>query len=113
MKKRQLNGEAWITLSPHFYKVNELELDAKAMVIHEVKLGNKQLRHEYDGHMMTIALDKTYSRSDEYTVYIKYTARPEEVTQQGSAAITDAKGLYFVDPDGTDPKKTDSDLDPG
>ena len=27
--KRQMHGEAWITLEPHFYNVSELELDAK------------------------------------------------------------------------------------
>ena len=38
-------------------------------------------------------------------MYIKYTARPEEVEQAGSQAISDAKGLYFIDPMDTDPDK--------
>ncbi|MCK5638233.1 MAG: M1 family peptidase, partial [Flavobacteriaceae bacterium] len=36
--KQHLLGEAWLTLEPHFYKINELELDAKAMLIHKVSL---------------------------------------------------------------------------
>ncbi len=92
-------------MKPHFYEVDQLELDAKAMLIHKVSLNGKDLKHEHDGNVLTINLDKKYTRNDEYTIYIDYTARPEEVTQEGSAAITSAKGLYFVDPDGTDPNK--------
>jgi hypothetical protein len=45
---------------------------------------------------LKITLDKTYQKNQDYTVYIKYTARPNEVKQEGSAAINDAKGLYFI-----------------
>src|SRR5690606_38932119 len=34
--KRQLNGKAWITLTPHFYPTDSLRLDAKGMDIHQV-----------------------------------------------------------------------------
>ncbi|NOQ92794.1 MAG: M1 family peptidase, partial [Flavobacteriaceae bacterium] len=103
--KRQLLGEAWITLEPHFYNVSELELDAKAMLIHKVTRKGKDLKYEYDGTKLKINLANVYGKGEQYTIYIKYTARPEEVKQEGSAAITDAKGLYFIDPDETDPKK--------
>ena len=103
--KRHLIGEAWITLEPHFYNVSELELDAKAMLIHKISSGNKELKYEYDGNKLKIKLGNTYGKGDQYTIYISYTARPEEVEQEGSAAITSAKGLYFIDPDGTDPEK--------
>jgi len=104
-EKSQMPAEAWITLTPHFYPVSELELDAKAMLIEEVSLNGKALKYEYDGNKLQIKLGNTFGRGDEYTIYIKYTARPEEVAQEGSIAITDAKGLYFIDPLGTDPKK--------
>ncbi|MEL4454796.1 M1 family metallopeptidase [Lutimonas vermicola] len=104
-EKSQMPGEAWITLTPHFYHVSDLELDAKAMLIHKVTSNGKDLTYDYDGNKLRISLGNTYAKGDEYTVYIKYTARPEEVTQQGSIAIKDAKGLYFVDPLDTDPKK--------
>jgi len=102
---RHLLGEAWITLEPHFYAVSKLELDAKSMLIHKVSREGKDLNFEYDGNRLLIDLGKTYEKGQQYTIYIKYTARPEEVTQQGSAAITSAKGLYFIDPDGTHPDK--------
>jgi aminopeptidase N len=40
---------------------------------------------------LKITLDKTYQKNQDYTVYIKYTARPNEVKQEGSMAINDAK----------------------
>lgn len=108
-QKEQMNGEAWISASPHFYPSDSLVLDAKAMLIHEVALeknGSKSpLKYNYKNDMLKINLDKTYSRNQDYTVYIKYTARPNEVKQVGSAAITDAKGLYFINPQGKESGK--------
>ncbi|KMQ72472.1 M1 family metallopeptidase [Chryseobacterium koreense] len=108
-QKEQMNGEAWISASPHFYPSDSLVLDAKAMLIHEVALdknGSKSpLKYDYKNDMLKINLDKTYSRNQDYTVYIKYTARPNEVKQVGSAAITDAKGLYFINPQGKESGK--------
>jgi aminopeptidase N len=103
--KRHLLGEAWVTLKPHFYNVSEVELDAKAMIIHKVTKNGKNLKYEYDDEKLKINLSNTYAKGENYTVYIKYTAQPEEVKQEGSAAISDAKGLYFIDPDETDPDK--------
>ena len=103
--KSQMSGEAWITLTPHFYNVSDLELDAKGMLIHEITSNGKDLKYEYDESNLNIKLGNTYAKGEEYTVYIKYTARPEEVKQEGSVAITSAKGLYFIDPLETDPNK--------
>ena len=100
-EKMHLLGEAWITLEPHFYNVQNLTLDAKAMLIHKVSRDGKDLKYEYDGNKLIIDLGNLYAKGDKYTVYIKYTARPEEVEQKGSAAISDAKGLYFIDHDGS------------
>lgn len=106
-QKEQMAGEEWLTASPYFYATNELTLDAKSMLIHEVALesnGKKSpLKYEYKNDILKISLDKTYQKNQEYTVYIKYTARPNEVKQQGSMAINDAKGLYFVNAQGQDP----------
>jgi aminopeptidase N len=106
-QKEQMNGEEWLTASPYFYAANELTLDAKGMLIHEVALDNNgkksPLKYDYKDDILKISLDKTYQKNQEYTVYIKYTSRPNEVKQQGSMAINDAKGLYFINPQGTDP----------
>ncbi len=104
-EKKQLNGEAWITATPHFYAKQDFVLDAKAMLIHEVKMDNKNLKFDYNDTKLTIHLGNAYSRNETFEVYINYTARPEEVKQKGSAVISGAKGLYFIDADGTDPNK--------
>lgn len=104
-KEKQLNGEEWVTLSPHFYPVTEVILDAKAMLIHEISLDGKKLEYYYDDFEIRIDLPREYKKGEEYTLYIKYTARPEKVKQKGSVAITNAKGLYFINPTGVDTNK--------
>src|SRR6476660_9870440 len=107
--KAQLNGKVWITLHPHFYPTDSLSLDAKGMDIHEVAVvknnKNNPLKYDYDGMNLRIHLDKTYKNNEQYTVYINYTAKPDEYKGTGSAAITDAKGLYFINPLGEEPNK--------
>jgi len=107
--KSQLNGEAWLQLHPHFYATNVLVLDAKGMDIHQVAIeknnARKNLSYTYDSLQLTITLDKTYTKNEKYTVYIKYTAKPNDYKAKGSAAITDAKGLYFINPLGTEKNK--------
>lgn len=108
-EKEHMPGEAWITLQPHFYPTDSLSLDAKGMLIHEVAMvannKNSALKYAYDNEMLRIDLGKTFTKDEPYTLYIKYTARPNEVKQSGSAAISDAKGLYFINPRGETPGK--------
>ena len=103
--KKELNGEEWLTLKPHFYETSKVTLDAKAMLIHKITMNNQSLDYNYDDFKLIIDLPRAYNRSEEFTIYIKYTARPEKVKQQGSAAITAAKGLYFINPTGLDKSK--------
>lgn len=107
--KAYMYGKAWITLKPHFYATDSLELDAKGMDIHEVGLVKgsikKNIKYKYDGWKLFITLDKSYKGGETYTVYINYTAKPNEAQVKGSAAISDAKGLYFINPKGEDKNK--------
>ncbi|RYF86998.1 MAG: M1 family peptidase [Chitinophagaceae bacterium] len=107
--KQQLNGNVWITLKPHFYPTDSLQLDAKGMDIKDVAIvkngKNSKLQYKYDGMFLNIGLDKTYRNNESYTIYIDYTAKPNEFNAKGSAAITDAKGLYFINPLGEDKEK--------
>ena len=102
-KKCYLYGKAWITLKPHFYPTNSLTLDAKGMDIKNVSISNgninSPLKFTYDSLQLNIDLGKTYTSSQNYTVYIAYTSKPNEFKTRGSQAITDAKGLYFINPD--------------
>ena len=107
--KSYLYGKAWITLKPHFYPTDSLTLDAKGMDIKKVAMvkGNvsNDLKYNYDGWFLRIHLDKTYKGGEEYKVYVDYTSRPDEVKVKGSAAINDAKGLYFINPLGKEKDK--------
>ncbi len=104
-ENKELNGQEWVTLQPHFYKTKEVVLDAKAMIIHAVALNDTNLNYNYDGFKLTIELPKEYKKGETFTLYIKYTARPEKVKSKGSNAITSAKGLYFINPTGENPNK--------
>src|SRR4030095_13725804 len=89
---------------------DSLRLDAKGMDIHKiamVKSGKEiPLKYDYDSWQLNIHLDKTYKGGEQYTVLIDYTSKPNEVKVRGSAAITDAKGLYFINPDCKEKDKT-------
>ncbi len=104
-KEKELNGEEWVTMTPHFYETDKITLDAKAMIIHKVMKGSTVLDYNYDGSKLIIDLLRKYKKGEEITLYIKYTARPEKVTQKGSESITAAKGLYFINPTGLDKNK--------
>ena len=100
--KSYMYGKAWITLKPHFYNTDSLKLDAKGMDIKEVAIikgtGKSPLKYAYDGMELRITLDKTYKGGENYTVYIDYVSKPNELKVKGSLAISDAKGLYFINP---------------
>ncbi len=63
------------------------------------------LKYTYDDHSLLIKLDRNYLAKEQYTVYLDYTAKPNLLKAQGSAAINDAKGLYFINPDERTPNK--------
>ena len=50
-------------------------------------------------------MPKTYQKDEEFTIYIKYTARPEKAKDRFTENITDKKGLYFINADGIDKNK--------
>ena len=108
-QQSQMNGEVWLKLQPHFYPTKTLVLDAKAMDIQEVTLikgtAKAKLNYTYDSLQLHIDLDKTYTAKESYTIYIKYIARPNDYKGKGSEAIRDAKGMYFINPLGTDKDK--------
>lgn len=109
-QKQQLNGKATITLQPHFYPQQTLVLDAKQFDIKEVSVitgdnMRESLPYTYDSLQLKIQLPKPYTKADKLTVYIDYTAKPEERKIGGSAAISEDKGLYFINPLGEDSLK--------
>jgi aminopeptidase N len=107
--KSYLYGKEWLTLKPHFYPMDSVLLDAKGMDIKEVSMtlaaSKVPLKYSYDGMQLNVKLDKSYTRNDLYTLYIEYVSKPNDLKTEGSAAITDAKGLYFINPLGEEKGK--------
>ncbi|MCS6917159.1 MAG: M1 family aminopeptidase, partial [Chitinophagales bacterium] len=106
-QRQELDGKAWLTLHPHFYPTDSLTLDAKGFLIHRIALvkpsGLYDLTYRYDSSQLFIQLDRTYRRTDTFTVFVQYTARPNRLPQGGGGAIQAEKGLYFINADGSDP----------
>jgi len=103
-KKCYMYGKEWVTLKPHFYPTDSLRLDAKGMDLKQISVVKNgkmtPLKFTYDDSLtVNIHLDKTYHNTESYTIYIDYTAKPNQLKVKGSAAINDAKGLYFINPD--------------
>lgn len=108
--KSYMYGKEWLTLKPHFYTTDSLTLDAKGMDIKRVGIYEngkvKDLHYNYaDRLQLAIQLDRMYKQGEQYTVFIDYTAKPNELKTEGSPAISDSKGLYFINPLGKDKNK--------
>ena len=107
--QRVLHGTATLQLKPYFYPQTILHLDAKGFDIHQIVLvdsnGKSPLEYTYDDRVLSIDLSKEYTRNEELFVEIDYTAKPYELPQNGSEAITSDQGLYFINADGSDPGK--------
>jgi len=100
--EKTANGQAWIDIHPYFYASDSLVLDAKSMEIDTVLLekNNKQvpISYSYSDDELRIYTGKTETR-DTVQLYIQYKAMPYANKTGGSSAITDDRGLYFINTD--------------
>ena len=108
--KSYLYGKAWLTLKPHFYPTDSLNLDAKGMEFKKIALikSGKEvpLKYTYDDWKLRIHLDKTYKSNESYVVYIDYIAKPDEFESKYSqGAMLGIKGMYFINPRGEEKDK--------
>lgn len=107
--QEQVEGLAYLTLKPYFFPQKELVLDAKDFDIHDFSLMEREsdqpLNFRYNGNKITAYLPRTYLATDTLQVRIKYTAKPNENLKRGSRAITDTKGLYFINASGEEKNK--------
>lgn len=108
-ERQAVLGKANLTLKPFFYPQKELIIDAKDFEVGAINLVNSgnltKLSYRYDERKLRIYLPELLSSADTFEVEINYTAFPERNAGNGSDAITDTKGLYFIDPLDTIPGK--------
>jgi len=108
-ENRQLIGNALLELKPYFYPQSTLTLDAKRMEINSVLLidGKDKIKldYEYDGEVLSILLDREYTREENFFLEIDYLAKPYDREAGGSKAIASDRGLYFINPQSKDPDK--------
>jgi aminopeptidase N len=129
-QKSQMTGKAELLVKPYFYPTSMLYLNARGMEIKSVKgtamiykpvivkKGQKvseedsytkvplNLKYVYSNDSIRIDLGQVMSSEQKYTIEIEYIAKPNELKKQGgSAAISEDKGLYFINPTGSDPDK--------
>lgn len=106
---QEVIGKAKLTFKPYFYPVSEVELDAKVFTIRKLCLlkGTDSLNLKYtnDGEKLMVTLNKTYTQNEQFEIFIDYTAHPNQIKTPGSDAISDAKGLYFINPTKKDKNK--------
>ena len=102
-------GKANLTIKPYFLPIQKFYLDAKGFQINSINgVFNRDtfsLDYTYDSLKLEIFLAKSLSSNDTFKVLIDYIAKPSELRSQGGSAITDNKGLYFINSKGTDPYK--------
>ncbi len=108
-RKRYLYGKATISAKPYFYATAVAELDARGMNINRIMLVDPTKKdsvvpaYSYANDVITIQLGRTFSKDENFVLVINYTAKPNELKAGGSEAISDDRGLFFIDPDDTDP----------
>lgn len=97
-------GKANLVIKPYFKSIDSLRLDAVGFDINKISLtSGKPLSYRYDGVILTVMLDRTYTRKDTFRLNIEYVAKPDDNPVSGSEVITSNKGLFFVNPLGKDP----------
>src|SRR4030095_14259591 len=98
-EKSAVIATATLTLTPLFYPQNELRLDAVDFEIRKIMIGDKVITNfKYDSNQISIPFATTMARRDRLMVTIEYSATPKSDKTDEGAAITDDKGLYFIDP---------------
>lgn len=96
---KEAKGEVHIKLHPYCYASDSLVLDAKSMDIDSVtmlKPFSKNLPYSYQDDKLTIRLGQKFYASDTIDIYIRYTAKPYAESAGGSRAISEDRGLYYI-----------------
>jgi aminopeptidase N len=108
-EKREMKGLATLIIAPHAYAQKQVTLDAKYMAIRAVVRtsgkGRYPLSFSNDSTHLYIKFDSLCLPSQRCSLEIEYTARPSMVPSRTLEAITDERGLYFINHKGNLPNR--------
>src|SRR5690606_31906281 len=108
-RERTADVREWIKIRPWLYATDSLVLDAKSMKIDSIVVTNRKKAvaetHVYTGQQLKLFFKQQFKMNDTLDIYFKYTAMPYAESTGGSSAITDDRGLYFINTDYTTPNK--------
>ena len=85
------------SLASFYFHAVAMEIDT----VTTPEAGAQPLAYAYDGERLTITPERPLRLGDTLTVRVEYMAFPEKAAEQGGAFV--GQGVYFIDPDGTDP----------
>ncbi|MCE7054037.1 M1 family metallopeptidase [Algoriphagus sp. AGSA1] len=107
--RQEVIGKAELSIVPYFHPIDVLVLDARDFEFNGVFFAQNDHRepvnYTYDGQQIRLDLPRLLTRLDTFRISLDYIAFPERNAGDGSEAISDAKGLYFIDPLDTLPDK--------
>lgn len=103
---RTAEARTELRLHPYFYATDSVVLDAKGMKVLSVSdAGKNTLPYHYDGLQLHIQLPKVYTRLDTLGLTIHYIAMPYAAENVGGKAITEDRGLYFINANHFEPNQ--------
>lgn len=103
-------GKEIIRFEPYSLPIDSFRIDAKQFIFHKIRLYSNDetdLKFDttYDNNQLVIYPALTLQTKGEYFLELFYTAQPDKATAEGSSAIRDAKGLYFINTNKIEPHK--------
>ncbi|GAA4458441.1 M1 family metallopeptidase [Rurimicrobium arvi] len=101
-KARTAQGKAILEMAPFFTVPDSMVLDAKSMKIDAVSINGHPAAYRYDSLQLHIHT-ASFRNDSLLRVEIAYTAMPYAGSSKGSEAITDDRGLYFINTDNAKP----------
>lgn len=97
--KQDVIGTANLKLTPLFYPQSILNLDADHFNVRSLYLfGKPYSDYKIEAEKISIRLPRAYKKGEEVNVTINYIAHPEASMANAGDAITNDKGLFFIDP---------------
>lgn len=95
----EAKGTAQIRLHPYFYPSDSILLDAPSMKIEQVALKHPQVKplsYYQKEEKLVVKLDRTYAAHDTIVLLVQYVAQPYAAKVGGSKAISEDRGLYYI-----------------